>query len=174
MYALLFKTINWALNTVSVQGSVLIPRQGHTGSLPHSHEGQMYAQQLFILLRAMLITKLPTECWRNSVITKLYRSHTRPQHICQSRGRVVLRSDFSGIEGWGCPLLLLLLLLLLLPPLLLLLLLLLSHQRVLARVGPHRGPCVCLLSVRMPLSSLPLWWSMDNGEQGGRKGSQPT
>ena len=170
MYALLFKTINWALNTVSVQGSALIPRQGHTGSLPHSHEGRTHTQQLFILLQAMLITKLPTECRRNSVITKLYRSCTRSQHICRSRGRVVLRSDFSGIEGWGCPLLLLLLLLL---PLLLLLLLL-SHQRVLARAGPHRGPCVCLLSVRMPLSSLPLWWSMDNGEQGGRKGSQPT
>lgn len=34
MYALLFKTINWALNTVSVQGLALIPRRGRTDSLP--------------------------------------------------------------------------------------------------------------------------------------------
>ncbi|KAM7401901.1 hypothetical protein PAMP_017178 [Pampus punctatissimus] len=39
----LVSTINWALNTVSVRGLALIPRQGHTGSLPYSqpHDAQL-------------------------------------------------------------------------------------------------------------------------------------
>lgn len=180
MYALLFKTINWALNTVSVQGLALVPRQGHKDCLPHSQPAlsnnsgrSNHVEQLLSCPKQCLSFSLqlpPMKMLKKSVITQHYWSGTRSQHISvslclmgepsseiwlQQQGRMLFSSSLPPNRTLER----------------------LSHQPV---HGPDRSPqrpapsAVCLLSVRMPLSSLPRWWSMDNGEQGGRKGSQPT
>lgn len=64
MYALLFKTINWALNTASVQGLAFIPRRGHTLGLPHkTKNGRQHNSRrskardaTFLSLQAVLIS----------------------------------------------------------------------------------------------------------------------
>lgn len=71
MYAFLFKTINWALNTVSVQGLALAPRQ------PHQYLRKVKLCAANLYLPASDVDQYSLNYQLNSVITKHYWSRAR-------------------------------------------------------------------------------------------------